>query len=63
MLAHPMVRRLPLYQGFGEDWIKVIFERSWIGGEVADEGLEEEAGLLEMRRLMDRLARPVTPKK
>lgn len=56
MLAHQMVRKLPLYKGFGEDWIKVIFERSWIGGEVADDGLEEEAGLLEMRRLMQRLA-------
>lgn len=62
MLVHPMVRKLPLYKGFGEDWIKVIFERSWIGGEVADDGLEDEAGLLEMRRLLDRLARKVGPR-
>lgn len=55
MLAHPMLRKLPLYKGFGENWVRVLFERSWIGGEVADEGLEEEAGLLEMRRLLARL--------
>ncbi|CAN7774652.1 hypothetical protein LJR290_007721 [Variovorax sp. LjRoot290] len=56
MLSHPNVRMLPLYKGFGEVWLKVMFERSWIGGEVADDGLEEEAGLLEMRRLLDRVA-------
>lgn len=55
MLAHPMVRKLPLFKGFGEDWIRVIFERSWIGGEVVDE-LEEEAGLLEKRRLLQRVS-------
>jgi len=59
MLTHPIVRKLPLYKGFGEGWLRTIFERSWIGGEVADDGREEEAGLLEMRRLMDRLARKV----
>jgi hypothetical protein len=56
MLAHPSVRRLPLYKGFGEDWLRVMFERSWIGGGVADDGLEEEAGLLEMRRLLERVS-------
>ena len=56
MLAHPNVRLLPLYKGFGEDWLRVMFERSWIGGEVADDELEEEAGLLEMRRLLERVS-------
>jgi hypothetical protein len=59
MLSHPNVRKLPLYKGFGEDWLRVIFERSWIGGEVADDVLQEEAGRLEMQRLMNRLARKV----
>ena len=55
LLEHPAVRQLPLYRGFGEDWLRVVFERSWIGGEVADEGLEEEASALEMRRLLERI--------
>ena len=53
------VRMLPLNKGFGEDWLKVMFERSWIGGEVADGGLEEGARLLETHRLMERLAKKV----
>lgn len=54
LLSHANVRRLPLYAGLGEAWLTTVFERSWLGGEVADDGLEEEASTLEMQRLIQR---------
>lgn len=54
LLHHTNARRLPLYAGLGENWLSTVFERSWLGGEVADDGLEEEASGLEMQRLIQR---------
>lgn len=34
LLAHPRVRELPLYKGFGESWLTLLFERACVAREV-----------------------------
>lgn len=49
LLAHPRVRELPLYKGFGEAWLSRVFERSCLACEATEEspGMRgsEESGL------------------
>jgi hypothetical protein len=57
LLAHPRVRQMPLYQGFGERWLTLVFERACIAREVPPAEMPQSGPELnaveQARRILD----------